>query len=494
MGETVAFKKAGADIQRIPPHSVDAEMGLLGSILYGGETRPNESTEAILAAQEKMGPEHFYIPANRTIWEVLCLMFDQNKPLHFIALTQELRDRNLLDQVGGHAYVTYVGTFVATSANVGYYMDVLRDKFILRQIIATGTEAIRRAYEEQDEVDELLDEVQRDITAVALDRSADSPLKQITDDVDQVVQDVEKAHKHRGRTTGLATGFVHLDRMTSGLHAGELIVIAARPSMGKTAFVMNIVQHITLPRLDRGKWQYPGHAVGVFSLETSRYRLVRRMISGEAHVSLQRMKDGFLGKDDLPKVQAAGLKLVSLPVYIDETPALRIFDFKARARFAVVKLGVKLIVIDYVQLMSAGGKRAAENAYERAIELTRISAALKVTARELNVPIIAIAQLNREAEKTASGKPRMSNLRECGALEQDADFVGLLWREEYYETNEEKKRESEGEAELIIAKQKDGPTGTIQLVFLKEYTRFENRASDSLYSNDPTTYQEGYGD
>ena len=225
---------------------------------------------------------------------------------------------------------------MATAANVGYYLDVMREKYILRQIIAVSSEANRRAYEEQDEVDELLDEVQGNITAVALDRSSDSPLKIITEDVDQVVQDVEKAHKHRGRTTGLATGFVHLDRMTSGLHAGELIVIAARPSMGKTAFVMNIVQHVALPRVEREKWNYPGHAVAVFSLETSRYRLVRRMISGEAHVSLQRMKDGFLNKEDLPKVQQAGIKLISLPVYIDETPSLRIFDFKARARFAVV--------------------------------------------------------------------------------------------------------------------------------------------------------------
>jgi replicative DNA helicase len=487
-------------IHRMPPSSMEGECGVLGSILYGGETRPNESAEAMLQAQDMIGPQHFYVAANRAIWEVLVSMFEQKKPLHLLALTQELRDRNLLDSVGGAPYVSELATYVATSASIEYYLDVMREKFILREIITVCTEAVRRAYEEQDAVNELLDEVQRNITAIALDRSADSPLKRINEVVFQVVEDVKMAHKHRGRTTGLATGFLDLDRMTSGLQPGELIVIAARPSMGKTSFVMNIVQHVATPRVtgprwDPTRWKYPGYPVAVFSLETSRYRLVRRMVSGEAHVSLSKMKDGFLRKkEEIPRVEDAGIRLEPLPVYIDETPSLRIYDFKARARYAVVKLGVKLIAIDYVQLMMGGGKRDAENAYERSIELTRISASLKTMARELNVPIIAIAQLNRESEKKgASGRPRMSQLRECGALEQDADFVGLLWREEFYEDDEQKRLDVEGEVELIVAKQKDGPTNTVKLVFLKEYTRFENRAGlTDMYSNDPEDYQEGY--
>jgi replicative DNA helicase len=480
----------GPNVQGLPPHSVEAEQGVLGSILSQASLRPSLPPVEILECQEHIGPDYFYVPANRMIWEVLCEMFEKKKALDFITVTQELRDRNLLDGVGGPSYVTDLFAFVPSAANIEYYLDIMRDKYVLREIIACCTEAIRRAYDEQDDVPGLLDEVQEKVTAIALRKLGDSPLKHIKDDVYAVIEEFENAKKHKGRTQGLATGFKDYDRMTSGLGAGEMIVLAARPSMGKTAFAMNIAEYVACARVEREKWNYAGAPVAVFSLETSRHRLVRRMLCGKSHISLQRLRDGFLEDEDIAKITEAASKLGAAPIYIDESPSLRIFDFKARSRYAVVKLGVKLIVIDYVQLMTTGGKPAS-SPYDRAIELTRISQSIKQVSRELDVPIIAIAQLNREAEKNASGKPRMSNLRECGAFEQDADLVALLWREEYYITDEKEKAEVEGEAELIVAKQKDGPVGDIKLTFLKEYTRFENRTSD-LYSNNPEERQEGF--
>lgn len=473
-------------IQQEAPYSVEGEQGILGSVLSKPVT--------LLEAQEQITGGHFYVPAHRIIWDALVEMSEQKKAIDIITVSQALRDCNLLEAVGGAAFVTSLFTFVPTAANIQYYIDIVQDKFVLREIITACTEAVRRAHEEQDDVRGLLNEVQARITSIALNKLIESPLRHIEENVQGVLDDFENAHKHRGRTLGLATGFVDLDRMTSGLHPSEMIVLAARPSMGKTALAMNIVEHVALKRKD-GKWDYPGHSVAVFSLETSRHRLVRRMICGRSRVALQKLRDGMITTDrerheitDMDKITKAASEFMHAPIYIDETPSLRIFDFKSRARYAVVKLGVKLIVIDYVQLMTTSGK-AAGSPYERSLELTRISATIKEVARELNVPIIAIAQLNREAEKNTSGKPRMSNLRECGALEQDADLVGLIWREEYYERDEEAKREVEGEAELIIAKQKDGPVGEIKLTFLKEFTRFENRTA-AMYSNNEEERQQ----
>lgn len=481
------------NVHRLPPHSVEAEQGVLGSILASPVT--------ILEAQEKITRDHFYVPSHAVIWDALVKMYEEKKGIDIITVTQELRDLNFLDAVGGAGFVTSLFTFVPTAANIEHYLDIMRDKFVLRETIRACTEAVRRAYDEQDEVQPLLDEVQGRMTAIALNKLEQSPLRQINEDVSAVLDEFENAKRHRGRTQGIATGFIQLDRMTNGLSPGEMIVVAARPSMGKTAFVMNIAEHAAcsrttdiVSRKTGEKWQYKGIPVAIFSLETSRHRLVRRMMCGNARVNLQRLRDGHLKGDDIPKLTEAASKLMAAPIYIDETPALRLFEFKARARYAVVSLGVKLIAIDYVQLMTAESKRPAENPFERAMELTRISATIKAVARELNIPIITIAQLNREAEKNQSGRPRMSNLRECGALEQDADHVWLIWREEYYANDEEDKKATEGEAELILAKHKDGPTGTIKLTFLKQYTRFETRAGEELYSNDPEKRQEGYQD
>jgi replicative DNA helicase len=495
---------------RIPPHSVEAELAVISSILAGSDYRPAESQAALLDAQERVNAQHFYIPANRMMWETLVSMEEQKKPLGLLALTQELRDRNLLDSVGGVGYVTDVSSFVPTAANISYYLDVMREKHALRQIITLGQEAVRRAYEEQSDAPALIEDVQADFTAVSLSKLEDSPLKHIKDEVGRVLDEIENAFKHRGSVQGLATPFVDLDRRTNGMMEGDMVVVAARPSMGKTAFAMNVAEYVASRREtpSRGKNKpprvYPGYPVAIFSCETSRYRMVRRMLCGRARINLQRLRDGFLkhGKEgglDQAAILEHATALTAAPIYIDETPALRITDFKARARWAVAKLKARLIVIDYVQLMTVGGK-PAESSYERAIELRRISQTIKNTARELNIPIMAVAQLNREAEKSRSGKPsrpRMSHLGECGAFEQDADHIWLLWRPEYYEDDPEKKKKLEGEAEVIIAKNKDGPTKRVKLTFLKEYTHFENRAREDgsmprLYDPDEESQEEGY--
>lgn len=453
------------DIHRTLPHSIEAEQGVIGSALIS----PNE---VLMICMEKIGPEYFYVPAHGMIYSVLVELFERKQAIDLVTFTQVLRDKNLLETVGGASKVTELFTFVPTAANLTYYLEIVRDKFILRQVIAVSQEGHRRAFEEQDEVYALVDDFQEKVTAIALDNFKATPLVAVGETVPEVLEEIDNAYNHRGRVQGLETGFVDLDRMTSGLHPGEMIVIGARPSMGKTSLAMNIAEHLAFDRSD-GKWEYKGVPVAIFSLETSRARLVRRQIASRARVSIQKMRDGFFAERDFPALRAAGERLSNAPIYIDDTPGLRLFEFKARLRWAVVRLGVKAAFVDYLQLMKNPSKRAE---FSRVLEVTEISAGVKEIGRELNIPIVVLVQLNRDAEKHESGRPRMMHLRECGAIEQDADLIALLYRPEVYTEDDEEKKRLEGEAELIIAKQKDGPVGTIHLTFLKEFTRFEDRA------------------
>src|SRR6266487_1113048 len=376
------------DIHRAPPHSVEAEQGVLGSMLISPR-------DAIAEVVEKINEEYFYVPAHQTIYSVLVDLWNAGQAIDLITFTQVLRDRNLLETVGGAALVTSLFTFVPTAANLGYYLEIVRDKYILRSIIAASTESVRRAYEEQDEVGNLLDEVEQKIFAVGEDRSKGQMLS-MKDQVMEAIESIEKLYERKGGITGISTGFVEFDRMTSGMHASEMIVIAARPSMGKTALAMNIAEHVSINE------KLP---VGVFSLEMSSQQLVQRLLCSRARVNLQKVRDGFLGERDFPSLTAAASKLA-----------------------------------------------------------------------ELKIPVIVVAQLNRQPEARSGGKPRLSDLRESGSIEQDADLVGLLVRPEIYEEDEEARAEKAGEAELIIAKQRNGPVGEIPLTFLKEFTRFETRA------------------
>src|SRR5438309_7799156 len=444
------------DIHRAPPHSVEAEQGVLGSMLIS-------TRETIGECVEKINEEYFYVPAHQTIYSVLVDLWNAGQAIDLITFTQVLRDRNLLDAVGGAAFVTSLFTFVPTAANVGYYIDIVRDKYILREIIAAATESVRRAYEEQDEVSNLLDEVEQRIFAVGEDRFKGQMLSMIYQ-VMEASESIEKLYERKGGITGISTGFVEFDRMTSGLHPAEMIVIAARPSMGKTALAMNIAEHVAIQE------KLP---VGVFSLEMSSQQLVQRLLCSRARVNLQKVRDGFLGERDFPSLTAAASKLAEARIFIDDSASLTILELRAKARRLKAQQDVQLIIIDYLQLLRSTSRRAQDN---RQLEISEISAGLKGLAKELKIPVIVVAQLNRQPEQRSGGKPRLSDLRESGSIEQDADLVGLLVRPEIYEEDEEARAEKAGEAELIIAKQRNGPVGEIPLTFLKEFTRFEDRA------------------
>ncbi len=458
-GEEKVVRLSSQDIHRAPPHSVEAEQGVLGSMLISPR-------ETIAECVEKINEEYFYVPAHQTIYNVLVDLWNAGQAIDLITFTQVLRDRNLLENIGGAAFVTSLFTFVPTAANVGYYLEIVRDKYILRQIITASTESVRRAYEEQDEVGNLLDEVEQKIFAVGEDRFKGQMLS-MKDQVMEAIESIEKLYERKGGITGISTGFVEFDRMTSGLHPAEMIVIAARPSMGKTALAMNIAEHVAIQE------KLP---VGVFSLEMSSQQLVQRLLCSRARVNLQKVRDGFLGErdfPDFPSLTAAASKLAEAKIFIDDSASLTILELRAKARRLKAQQDVQLIVVDYLQLLRSTSRRAQDN---RQLEISEISAGLKGLAKELKIPVIVVAQLNRQPEARSGGKPRLSDLRESGSIEQDADLVGLLVRPEIYEEDEEARAEKAGEAELIIAKQRNGPVGEISLTFLKEFTRFEDRA------------------
>ncbi|MGZ5002876.1 MAG: replicative DNA helicase [Chthoniobacterales bacterium] len=446
-------------MHRTLPHSVEAEQGVLGSMLISPR-------EIIAEVVEKITEEYFYIPAHQTTYTVLVELWNAGQGIDLITFTQVLRDRNVLDAVGGASFVTSLFTFVPTAANVTYYLEIVREKYILRQIIAAATESVRRAYEEQDEVHALLDEVEQKIFAVGEDRFK-GQLPTMKEQVMGALESIEKLWEQRGGITGISTGFHELDRMTNGLHDGEMIVIAARPSMGKTALAMNIAEHVAI----NGKLP-----VAVFSLEMSGQQLVQRLLCSRARVNLQKVREGFLPEHDFPKLTNAASKLAEAEIYIDDSAGLSILELRAKARRLKAQKNIQLIVIDYLQLLRSTTRRAQDN---RQLEISEISAGIKGLAKELKIPVIVLAQLNRQPEARSGGKPRLSDLRESGSIEQDADLVGLLVRPEIYEEDEEARAEKAGEAELIIAKQRNGPVGDIPLTFLKEFTRFEDRARSS---------------
>ncbi|MEK7781797.1 MAG: replicative DNA helicase, partial [Verrucomicrobiota bacterium] len=357
---------------------------------------------------------------------------------------------------------------VPSAANLTYYLDIVEEKFLLRKMIHTCTDVVGRVYDYDGEVDSLLDEVERDILAMSESRSGGTiePVKSL---VNKAIGMVENYFNRQGQLGGLATGFSDLDRMTDGMHGGEMIVIAARPSMGKTSLAMNIAESVTLNQ------KLP---VGVFSLEMTAESLVLRMLCSNARVNLRNIREGFMSESDFPKLTSSAGKMSSAPLYIDDTPGLSILQLRTRARRMWQQHGVKLFVIDYLQLLNSTSRRAQEN---RQQEIAEISSGIKALAKELAVPIIVLAQLNRELEKDKNRKPRMSDLRESGSIEQDADLIGLLYKPSS-EDEDAPPMEDQPDGipvNLLIAKQRNGPTGDVNLTFLKPYTRFESAAKVS---------------
>jgi replicative DNA helicase len=462
--KVVPISRTGSaqDIHRTPPHSVEAEQGVIGSMLLSPR-------QAIAECVEKINEQYFYVPAHQTIYSVLVDLWNSGQAIDLITFTQVLRDRNLLEGVGGAAFVTSLFTFVPTAANIEYYLEIVRDKYVLREIISAATESVRRAYDEQDEVNNLLDEVEQRIFAVGEDRFK-GQLLSMKEQVMSTLESIEKLFENKGAITGISTGFRDFDKLTSGLHRSEMVVIAARPSMGKTALAMNIAEHAAI------ETKLP---VAIFSLEMSAQQLVQRMLCSRARVNLAKTRDGFLAESDFPKLTHAAAKLAEAKIFIDDTAGLSILELRAKARRLKAQQDIQLIIIDYLQLLRSTSRRAQDN---RQLEISEISAGLKGLAKELNIPIIVVAQLNRNPEiRTGSGKgvPRLADLRESGSIEQDADLVGLLMREEYYADTDEERAELKGQAQLIIAKQRNGPIGDVKLTFLNEFTRFEDRADEA---------------
>ena len=447
------------DVHRMLPQSQDAELGLVGSILLDPPTVMGECVE------NKITPEHFHVPAHGIIYGILRELYDANKPIDFIILTQLLRDRQLLDKVGGPAFINSLFTFVPTSANAKYYLDILKEKHTLRQIIVTCNEFTARSYEDQENVEGFLDEVETKLFQITESRLGEKTFH-IKDAVMAAVNSIDALYERKGEITGLPTGFADFDKMTDGLHAAEMIVIAARPSMGKTALAMNIAEHVALQRKQ---------AVAIFSLEMSSQQLVQRLLCSHAKVNLGRVRDGFMAGRDFDNLTFSATKIADSKLLIDDTAGMSILELRAKARRMKAQHDIALIVIDYLQLLKSTSRRAQDN---RQLEIAEISNGVKALAKELNIPIIVLAQLNRNPENRtgdSKGRPRLSDLRESGSIEQDADLVGLLMREEYYADTDEEKQEAEGKATLIIAKQRNGPVGDVKLTFLKEFTRFEDR-------------------
>lgn len=450
-------------IDRLPPNDPLAEQAVLACVFLAPKECLPQCIERFSAAAV------FYDLRNQTIYECFVELFEDGIGIDVITVQQRLKAFAKLEQVGGIAYLAALPDAVPSAANIEYYLDIVEEKFTLRKMVITCTEAVGRIYDFEGEVDTLVDEVERDILRIGENRvrSGVVPIVQL---VRESVSDIERMWQGGGEVTGMATGFSDFDKMTGGLQPGTMVVIAARPSMGKSSLAMNIADFVSVQN------KIP---VGVFSLEMRNRALTTRMICARARVNIRNVRDGFLAERDFPKLTTAAGAISGAPLYIDDSSGLSILQLRAKARRMWQQYDLKLILIDYLQLMNAiGGKRKFES---RQQEVADISAGTKALAKELDIPIIILSQLNRELDKEKR-KPRLSDLRESGAIEQDADVVGFLYRP----AKQEDEDDFEGEAEavpvnLLIAKQREGPTGDVNLTFLKSYTRFESagRVSDS---------------
>jgi len=452
-------RKQSPGLDRVPPGNVEMERAILGAILLDNEALPK-------AIESLAGATDFYKPAHRKIFETMLDLFERNEPVDLMTLSEALRRRNWLDEVGGVEYLAEMIDLVPTSANVRVHCRVVREKAVLRSLISVAGEAVTMAYEQAEDVDILVDEIERMVLDISQKRSRGTFL-QVRNILKDTMKTVESLYDNKQLVTGVPTGYKDLDEKTAGLQKSDLIIVAGRPSMGKTAFALNVVQNYT-------RLQEDG-VVAVFSLEMSAEQLVQRVLCSEARVSSQKLRTGYLAQSDWPKLTLAAGALYKRRIYIDDTPGQTVLDIRGKARRLMAETGrLDLVVIDYLQLMDS--RRRVDS---RALEVSEITRSLKKLAKELHVPVIAISQLSRKVEDRTGNRPQLSDLRESGSIEQDADVVLFLYREEFYQKD---KPEAEGIAELIIGKQRNGPVGSIKLTFLKDFTRFEDFSRQEGYA------------
>lgn len=443
--------KPASVAHRLPPQNLEAEQCVLGSILL--------QQGSMAKVIEILSENDFYRDAHKYIFDAMVSLFDKGEPQDLITVTNNLKDSNKLDEIGGPTYLATLTDIVPVASNIVYYSKIVREKSILRQLIQTSTEIASRCYEEQDDIDGLLDEVEQTVFEISRSKSGQSfqPLNTIITDA---FKSVEKLFERKELITGVPTGYTEFDKMTAGLQPSDLIILAGRPSMGKTALAMNMVQNTAIHH------KVP---VGVFSLEMSKEQLGMRLLCSVSRVDAHRLRTGFLKDHDWPKLTRAAGILSEAPIYIDDTPAISVLEMRAKARRLKTEHDLGLIVVDYLQLM-----RGRSSVERREQEISEISRSLKAMAKELHVPVIALSQLNRSLENRPNKRPQLSDLRESGAIEQDADLICFIYRDEVYNKSEDNPKR--GIAEVIVGKQRNGPTGTVELAFLDRFTTFENLA------------------
>ncbi len=440
---------ADLTLEKLPPQNLEAEMAVLGSMLM--------DENAIAIAVENLDRSFFYKDSHKQIFEAISDLYAANKAVDIITLSDELKVRGVLEDAGGVSYITALVNSVPTAANVGHYIGIVKEKNTLRSLITNATRIIALSYECEGNIEDIVDNAEKLIFEVR-DRRSTGAFLQLKEIIKESIETIDKLYQKKSHVTGVPTGYIDFDMKTSGLQPSDLIVVAGRPSMGKSALALGMAEYAGVVE------KIP---VAVFSLEMSKEQLVQRLLCAHAKVDAHKVRTGYLSVSDWPKLTAAAGKLSEAPIFIDDTPAISVMELRAKARRLKAQHDIKLVILDYLQLM-----RGTAGVESRQQEISEISRSLKALARELNVPIVAISQLSRSVENREGHRPQLSDLRESGAIEQDADVVVLILREEYYNPTPD----NQGVAEIIIAKQRNGPVGSLNLSFLKEYTRFENIA------------------
>ncbi|MFH1791137.1 MAG: replicative DNA helicase [Candidatus Omnitrophota bacterium] len=436
-------------VGKVPPQNIEAEIAVLGSMLL--------ERDAVSQAIEIIDESFFYKDAHRIIYSAIVKLYDSNKAVDTITLVEELKKRNRLEEIGGVSYLTTLTASIPTAANIEYYAKIVKEKAILRSLISTASQIVSESYDASSNVDNLLDKAEKMIFDISSNK-VESNIVSIKDVIKSSIEAIDNLYQRKEHVTGLATGFHEFDIMTAGLQPSDFIVIAGRPSMGKSALVTCMAEHIAVVEKK---------PIAFFSIEMSKEQLVQRLLCSHARVDYHKVRTGFLSQSDWPRLVNAAGKLSESPLYIDDTPGITVLELRAKARRLKSKYDIQLIVMDYMQLIQ--GPQGIEN---RQQEISEISRSIKALARELHVPVIAVSQLSRAVEQRSDKRPQLSDLRESGAIEQDADLVILLLREEYYNPTDENR----GTAEVIVAKQRNGPVGSVKLAFIHEFTRFENLA------------------
>lgn len=441
------LKNIEATVDRLPPQSIEAEQAVLGAIILEGES--------ITKAIEILSPEDFYRESHRKIYNAMLELFNKNEPIDLITLTEHLKNKGEIEEIGGLSYLSNLVTAVPTAANIRYHAKLVREKALLRSVIRACTEIVTKVYEEPEDAEEMLDYAEKLIFEIS-EKRTNTNFFQMKDVVKHTFKMIESMYERKAAVTGIPSGFKDLDELTSGFQPGDLIIIGGRPGMGKTAFSLNIAQHVGVEL---------GEPVAFFSLEMSKEQIAIRLLSSLAMVNASALRKGFISKRDWERLTESAVKLSEAPIYIDDSSQMSVLEIRAKARRLKMEKGrLSLIVIDYLQLMRS---RATYDRREQ--EISEISRSLKAMAKELKVPVIALSQLNRSVEKTTDRRPTLANLRESGAIEQDADVIIFLYRDEVYN---KKNPANKGKAEVIVAKQRNGPTDIVNLTFLSEYTRF----------------------